>query len=198
MTILSAALALPLLLGGCAAWAPEVTATPYAPSDGLNADLDDVLVRNLLVVGQGEGDPAIVSAVLVNRTSRPVEVGLSTQDGALQASLEVPASGQLALVPPGAADDGATDEPSDASSAAPTAAAGEVIADSPESTETVVIDALPVLVGATLRVQLTTPSGGATFLSPPVMAAEFAYAGFLDGVEPTGSPSASGASAASS
>ena len=40
---------------------------PYAPSDGLQAELGDLLVRNMLVVSEGDGAPGLLVGALVNR-----------------------------------------------------------------------------------------------------------------------------------
>ena len=53
----AALLALPaagLLLTGCSFRAPNTAIQPYAPADGLQAELGDLLVRNMLVVSEGD------------------------------------------------------------------------------------------------------------------------------------------------
>ena len=56
-----------LALGGCSFIAPQTSLEQYAPSDGLQVDLGDVPVRNVLVVSQGGGEPGVLSGALVNR-----------------------------------------------------------------------------------------------------------------------------------
>ncbi len=75
----AATVAAGLLLGGCSFTSRDVTLEPYAPSDGLQVDLGEVLVRNVLVVSEGDGAPGVVSGALVNRGEEDavvlVEVG---------------------------------------------------------------------------------------------------------------------------
>jgi hypothetical protein len=63
------------LLGGCSLWARDLTLEVYAPSDGLQSDdLGDVLVRNVLVVSEGSGEPGVVSGALVSRADQDTDV----------------------------------------------------------------------------------------------------------------------------
>lgn len=75
------AVAAGLLLGGCSFTSRNVVLEPYAPSDGLQTDLGEVLVRNVLVVSEGDGAPGVLSGALVNRGEADavvrVEVGAS-------------------------------------------------------------------------------------------------------------------------
>ncbi|WP_336922484.1 hypothetical protein [Aquipuribacter sp. SD81] len=62
------------LLGGCSFWSRDVVLEPYAPADGLQAELGDVLVRNVLVVSEGSGEPGVVSGALVSRSEEDTVV----------------------------------------------------------------------------------------------------------------------------
>jgi hypothetical protein len=71
------------LLGGCSLWSPDVVLEPYAPADGLQAELGDVLARNIFVVSEGDGAPGVLGGALVSRADVPsnilVEVGGTSQ-----------------------------------------------------------------------------------------------------------------------
>lgn len=69
-----AALSAGLLLGGCSFTSRDLTLEPYAPSDGLQVTLGEVLVRNALVVSEGDGAPGVLSAALVNRGDDDVTI----------------------------------------------------------------------------------------------------------------------------
>jgi hypothetical protein len=62
------------LLGGCSLWSRDLTLEVYAPSDGLQAELGEVLVRNVLVVSEGSGEPGVVSGALVSRAEQDTDV----------------------------------------------------------------------------------------------------------------------------
>lgn len=82
--------ALPLL-AGCGILSPTTTTINYDPSDGVTAQVGDVLARNLLVVGD-KGTAGLVSGALVNT-------------GAADAAVTIQVSGQVqpvtVTVPPG-------------------------------------------------------------------------------------------------
>lgn len=75
------AVAAGLLLGGCSFTSRDLTLEPYAPSDGLQTDLGDVLVRNVLVVSEGGGEPGVLSGALVNRGAEGATVTVEVAGG---------------------------------------------------------------------------------------------------------------------
>jgi hypothetical protein len=166
---LSAAL-LAASLSGCAYWAPDVTQVAYSPGVGLNAELPDVLVRNLVVVGTAAEAPGVLSGVLFNRTDEAVEVGLVAGDGGLDTTVTIPGGGRVLLTAPGQADDQVD----------PSAPAAEVV-------EVALVTPLGVPPGQTLAVGIVTPAYGELVLEPPVTPPTEAFEGFLDQV-PTAPP----------
>lgn len=75
----SIALAAALVLGGsgCSMLAPQGTLEPYAPSDGIDASVSGVDVRNLLLVADEEGEAFNVVFTGVNTTDRAVALRMS-------------------------------------------------------------------------------------------------------------------------
>jgi hypothetical protein len=95
----------------CSLASPKVIATPYAASDGTNADLPlaggggTVQFRNFFLVSEAKGKPGIlVGAVTTDSvTAVPVQIGVLDRDGTsvlAQATLNVQ-PGQLTQVGPG-------------------------------------------------------------------------------------------------
>lgn len=93
------AVASAVLLAGCSFTSDDVTLQPYAPSDGLQVDLGDVLVRNVLVVSEGAGEPGVLSGTLVNRGDTDVTVVVEV--GGTTAEIDVPTSQSVVLSPLG-------------------------------------------------------------------------------------------------
>lgn len=99
----AATVAAGLLLGGCSFTSRDLTLEPYAPSDGLQVDLGEVLVRNVLVVSEGDGAPGVVSGALVNRGAEDAVVQVEV--GATLAELDV-AAGQTVFMGPAGEQEG--------------------------------------------------------------------------------------------
>lgn len=55
-----------LLLAGCSATNPITTQDDYDASDGVGIELGDVRLINVLVLGEGEGEPGVVVGSLTN------------------------------------------------------------------------------------------------------------------------------------
>ncbi|MFV0426325.1 MAG: hypothetical protein ACK5KU_04715 [Beutenbergiaceae bacterium] len=72
-TLAVIAVAAGALAAGCA---PVTTLEPYAASDGVRGVLEEITVNNLLVLSDGEGEPALVVAGLHNNSDETVVVGL--------------------------------------------------------------------------------------------------------------------------
>lgn len=152
-----------LLLGGCSFTSRDLTLEPYAPSDGLQADLGDVLVRNVLVVSEGDGEPGVLSATLANRGDEDrtllVQVGESTaEQPAPVTQVDVPAQGTLVI---GVEDEAAaTEEDEDA-----------------VPVEVVVVDRVEELAGGVITVSFEDPEEDSATLEVPIVRPEGPYAG---------------------
>ncbi|WP_347352446.1 hypothetical protein [Intrasporangium sp.] len=64
---------------GCMVFSPVQTDVPYAPADGVQADLGSVAIRDLVLVVGGSGE-AMVSGGLVNQSTEPVTVQFAAQE----------------------------------------------------------------------------------------------------------------------
>lgn len=71
------------LTSGCMIFNPVQTDIPYVPGDGVQADVGQLAVRDLALIGDGSGR-AVVSGSVINRGSQPmtVQLALSSGDGA--------------------------------------------------------------------------------------------------------------------
>jgi hypothetical protein len=85
-----AAAAAALGLAGCQVTNPIQTDEPYVPGDGVPVDLEQVQIRNLVVVSETEGGAGTLSGHVVNRAGEPVTVTFAGEGGA-NASIQVPA-----------------------------------------------------------------------------------------------------------
>lgn len=92
-------LALPFILSGCFVFSPMATETMYNPGDGVNVDLGEVQVRDMLVIGSAEDAPATLVAYVVNHSSEPVTVDFTGSGGT--ASVEVEPNSSTQVSPPG-------------------------------------------------------------------------------------------------
>lgn len=88
-------LAAALLVTGCSLTSRNLTLEAYAPSDGLDVDLGDLLVRNVLVVSAGNGAEGMVSATMVNRSPSELRVLLEAAESSQVLTLEPGESVQL-------------------------------------------------------------------------------------------------------
>ena len=68
-----------LALAGCSVNSPTTTNIEYAPADGVELDGEVVDVRDLLVVSQGDGAPAVISGSVINTSAEPVTVTVSVE-----------------------------------------------------------------------------------------------------------------------
>lgn len=78
LTALAAAAVVTVGTAGCQVFSPTATDYPYAPADGIQANVGDVAIRDLVLVVSGSGD-AVVSGGLVNEGSQPVTVQFAPQ-----------------------------------------------------------------------------------------------------------------------
>lgn len=85
-----------LSLSGCALFSPVQTDEPAQTADGIDVALDaDVVLRSLLIVAAGEGEPGRVSAQVVNNTDQDVDITFEVPSGS--ADVTVPAHGSANL-----------------------------------------------------------------------------------------------------
>ena len=88
-------------LAACDAVTPQWTTHSYAPSDGVNGELEKVSVRNAFLVTDGAGRASLVVGLVNTDTSpRPVQVQYTSGGTPRIATVNVPA-GQLLSVGPG-------------------------------------------------------------------------------------------------
>ncbi|QOR71421.1 hypothetical protein IM660_03735 [Ruania alkalisoli] len=125
---------------GVGACSPITTMQSYAPSDGVQGELEGgdvrVLVENLMVLSAEEGAPGTVLGALVNRGAEAVEVTLSNAEVTGGIQLTVEADSTLLLSP---------------------------------DHEDVVFPAVPVPPGAVLELQVSTEQTGSITLPVPVL-----------------------------
>jgi len=151
-----------LALGGCSFIAPETSLEPYAPSDGLQVDLGDVLVRNVLVVSEGSGAPGVLSGALVNRGVQDATITVEASD--LITEVDV-AAGQTVFM---------------SSYDSSTVSSGDDVQ--------VVLEAVDTPAGGVLEVTFTDPAAESESFEVPVLLPEGPYAGLLPSVEASGEP----------
>lgn len=88
----SVALAAALALGatGCSLIAPQGTTEPYAPSDGIDVNLEGVDIRNLLLVADESGENFNVVFTAVNGGDAPalVRITFVAEGGSAEASAD--------------------------------------------------------------------------------------------------------------
>lgn len=87
----SIALAAALALGatGCSLIAPQGTAVPYAPSDGVDVNIEGIDVRNILLIADETGENFNVVFTAMNRTGQDQNVAMSfVTDGSESARAE--------------------------------------------------------------------------------------------------------------
>ncbi len=90
-----------LTLAGCSYVNPITTKQDYAPSDGFQAELGDVTGLNLIVVTEGDGEPAVLIGTLVNEGGDDATVALTFDAGATFTDVEVAAGTSVPLGPDG-------------------------------------------------------------------------------------------------
>ncbi|AXG14350.1 hypothetical protein [Intrasporangium calvum] len=105
-------LAVAALASGCMVANPVQTDVPYEPADGVSADVGDLAIRDLLVVGSGEGT-AVVSGAAFNGGTEPVTLRVTPQGAAsgTGSEIEVAPRQQLNLATKGLHFDGVDAKP---------------------------------------------------------------------------------------
>lgn len=67
---------------------PVATQLPYEPADGISANVGEVAIRDLLLVGGG-GEAAIISGAAINLGAEPVTLQVTPQDNGAGSEIEV-------------------------------------------------------------------------------------------------------------
>ena len=152
-----------LLPAGCSFWAPNTVFAVESPSDGVNGEIGDLDIRNILVVADEEGGPGNVSAVLFNSGLEPLEVSLTAVPNAaspFEATVTVPPQTGFRL--------------------------------GPDGDEQVLVPAVGVVPGKLLPMQVGTPDAGTIDLQVPVLRGELEQYESLvpdaTATSPTGTP----------
>ncbi len=97
---LGTALAVGASLGGCSMYSEQTTQdVDYAPSDGTQADVGPIGVRNFLLLSEGEGQPATLIGSLFNSSDEDVEVTVTVAGATEAQTFDVPASGSVTIGP---------------------------------------------------------------------------------------------------
>lgn len=75
------ALAAAPALAACQLASPLTTDLDYEPADGVSVYVDDVVVRDLIVLGDAAGSEGTVTGLVANKGSEPVSVTLQLGEG---------------------------------------------------------------------------------------------------------------------
>lgn len=158
--------ALATVVSGCSYASPAVITTPYAASDGTNAELGAIKFRNFLIVSEAKGKPGVVVGALTTDGAEPVAVQLSvlgTAGGSpLAQATAMARPGQLTGIGSG----------------------GDAVR--------LQIENVPVLPGAVLTLHAQTPAGGTEFSLPVVLPTnEYTTLTPVPSSSPTSTPGAS-------
>lgn len=162
----TAGVAVVMLLGGCSFTNPATIATPYAASDGTNAQIgtgaDAVLLRNFLLVTSERDKPGAVVGAITNGGATSVQVTLSVLQPAADGAGQPTPLGETTV----------------------TVAPGEFVKVGPGDT-VFNLPSVPTPPGSTLTIQAATATGGRQSFTLPVLAAVREYASLTPTPTPT-------------
>jgi len=144
-----------VLLSVCSHFSPVQSVVPYTPSDGVGATLDNLAVRNLLIVSGGAGKPGVLSGALINTGSSELQVTFAAIGGTTSSAPVPVAPGTLVRIGDG---DGAVHIQFPTVAAAP---------------------------GAIEKVSVGTPETGPSVLDVPVLNPALEYSTLTPTPEPT-------------
>ena len=145
---LATSVAAAAVLSGCQAMSPIQTTVPYQPADGVAVDLGAVQIRDLVVVSRAKGEVGTLSGMVVNNGTEPVTVSFAP------AAAAAPGGSVMAQAP--------ADKQTRLSGVPGTA---------PVTLPS--IDAAP---GGIVKLTVSTPAGGASEVSVPVLLPDGIYA----------------------
>ncbi len=157
LTLVVAALAATAGLSACQVASPITTDQPYDPADGVSLDTDDVSVRDLLVISEGNGTPGAIVGYVVNNSEEPLSVEVALESEGARTVL-TPAV-EIATDSAGRLDG--------------RAAEGEFV-------NPVLAAEIPGLPGGLVDVRITTSTGEATSTSVPVLPPDGIYANYAE------------------
>ena len=152
-----------LALAGCSVNSPTTTNVEYAPADGVELDGEVVDVRDLLVVSQGDGAPAVISGSVINTSAEPVTVTVSVDGTDLTPEVTVEPESSARL-------DGTDPDGSDG--------------------QRLVLEALESPAGQNVEIRLEVEGGEALSTIAPVLLPQGQYAQFADDAGGTVEPPA--------
>ena len=130
---------------------PIQTNVPYQPADGVAVDLGDVQIRDLVVVSGAKGDVGTLSGMVVNKGTTSVTITFSA--GAAGAT-------------------GATGE----SATAQAPADRQTRLSGVEGAPPITLPSIDAAPGGVVKVTVSTPAGGASEVSVPVLLPDGIYA----------------------
>jgi hypothetical protein len=66
----------------------QATTIQYAASDGIVDSVGPVLLRNILIVTSGEGEPGAMLGTMVNESDSPVQVSINAEGGSSEITID--------------------------------------------------------------------------------------------------------------
>lgn len=139
------------VLVGCTSTNPVQTETKYQSSDGVDIDVANLELRNILIISPGQGDAGVLLGSVINSGDAVATVDIEGADGSFSARVEAPAGEPVRLGP----DDGGTVVEIASTPAAPGEFVQVTVRSDGESAE----DAIPVLDGSLEQYRPYLPAG---------------------------------------
>lgn len=96
VSALAAGVALAAVTAGCQVNSPQQTQVAYVPADGVPADVGQLAVRNLVLVGDGSGE-VVITGSAINLGTDPMTVKFVPQ--AAQGATTAPSGSEVPLGP---------------------------------------------------------------------------------------------------
>lgn len=143
---LATSLAAAAVLSGCQVMSPIQTTAPYQPANGVSVDLGAVQIRDLVVVSRAKGEAGTLSGMVVNTSAEPVTISFAAGAAGGSVMAQAPADTQTRL--------------------------SGVVGTAPVTLPSV--DAAAA--GGIVRLTVSTPAGGASEVSVPVLPPDGIYA----------------------
>lgn len=146
---LATSVAAAAVLSGCQVMSPLQTTVPYQPADGVAVDLGAVQIRDLVVISRARGKAGTLSGMVVNNGTEPVTVSF-----AAAAAAAAPGDSVMAQAP----------------------AEKQTRLSGVPGTAPVTLPSIDVAPGGIIRLTVSTPAGGASDVSVPVLLPDGIYA----------------------